>query len=57
MERVQKILAEAGVASRRKSEELILDGRVKVNGKTITELGFKADFSGYKRRYKDLLRV
>ena len=45
MERLQKILAEAGVASRRKSEELILDGRVKVNGKTITELGFKADFS------------
>lgn len=41
MERLQKILAEAGVASRRKSEELILDGRVKVNGKTITELGFK----------------
>ena len=32
MERLQKILAEAGVASRRKSEELILAGRVKVNG-------------------------
>lgn len=34
-------MAHAGVASRRKSEELIVAGRVKVNGKTITELGFK----------------
>lgn len=39
MERLQKIMAHAGVASRRKSEELILAGRVKVNGKTVTELG------------------
>jgi 23S rRNA pseudouridine2605 synthase len=43
-ERLQKILASAGVASRRKSEELILEGRVTVNGKVITELGTKADF-------------
>lgn len=43
-ERLQKILAGAGVASRRKSEELILEGRVTVNGKVITELGTKADF-------------
>ncbi|MBV8552747.1 MAG: rRNA pseudouridine synthase [Acidobacteriaceae bacterium] len=42
-ERLQKILANAGVASRRKAEELILAGRVSVNGKTITELGSKAD--------------
>ena len=42
-ERLQKILSSAGVASRRLSEELILQGRVSVNGKTITELGTKAD--------------
>ena len=42
-ERLQKILSTAGVASRRLSEELILQGRVSVNGKTITELGTKAD--------------
>jgi len=41
-ERVQKILARAGVASRRKSEELIRDGRVTVNG-AIIELGAQAD--------------
>ncbi len=39
--RLQKYLAEAGVASRRKCEELILQGKVKVNGKVITELGTK----------------
>jgi 23S rRNA pseudouridine2605 synthase len=42
-ERLQKILAHAGIASRRKAEELILAGRVSVNGATITELGSKAD--------------
>ncbi len=42
-ERLQKILASAGIASRRKSEELIAEGRVTVNGKVITELGSKAD--------------
>lgn len=41
MVRLQKVLADAGIASRRKSEKLILDGRVKVNGKVVTELGFK----------------
>ena len=40
-ERLQKFLARAGVASRRKCEELIVTGRVKVNGKTVTELGAK----------------
>ena len=42
-ERLQKILSAAGVASRRLSEELIAQGRVSVNGKTVTELGTKAD--------------
>ncbi|MBC7474659.1 MAG: rRNA pseudouridine synthase [Candidatus Sericytochromatia bacterium] len=41
--RLQKIISEAGIASRRKAEELILDGKVKVNNKVITELGYKAD--------------
>ncbi len=44
-ERLQKILANAGIASRRKAEDLILAGRVSVNGATITELGSKADLS------------
>ena len=39
--RLQKYLADCGIASRRKSEELIKQGQVKVNGKTITELGTK----------------
>lgn len=43
MERLQKFLANAGVASRRKSEELIESGRIQVNGKTVTELGIKID--------------
>ncbi|MGA8159481.1 MAG: pseudouridine synthase, partial [Acidobacteriaceae bacterium] len=42
-ERLQKIIAAAGIASRRKAEELILAGRVQVNGQTITQLGAKAD--------------
>ncbi len=42
-ERLQKILASAGVASRRKAEELITSGRVEVNGQVVTELGTKAD--------------
>ena len=41
--RLQKILAAAGVASRRKAEEIILDGRVRVNGRVVRELGTKAD--------------
>lgn len=43
LERLQKILAHAGVASRRACEEMILEGRVQVNGVTVTELGAKAD--------------
>jgi 23S rRNA pseudouridine2605 synthase len=42
-ERLQKILAQAGIASRRKAEEYITEGRVTVNGKMVTELGTKAD--------------
>jgi 23S rRNA pseudouridine2605 synthase len=45
LERLQKILAAAGIASRRKAEEIILAGRVQVNGTTITELGTKHDAS------------
>ncbi|SHH47960.1 23S rRNA pseudouridine2605 synthase [Caloranaerobacter azorensis DSM 13643] len=41
--RLQKYLAMCGIASRRKSEALILQGRVKVNGKVIDELGYKID--------------
>jgi len=43
MERIQKILSQAGVASRRASEQLMLEGRVTVNGVTVRELGSKAD--------------
>lgn len=41
MERLQKVIAHAGFASRRKAEELMAEGRVKVNGKTVKELGVK----------------
>src|SRR3954465_5566504 len=43
VERLQKILSQAGVASRRASEQLMLDGRVTVNGVTVRELGTKAE--------------
>ena len=42
-ERLQKLLAHAGIASRRKAEQLMLEGRVTVNGAVVTELGTKAD--------------
>ncbi len=45
MERLQKVIAQAGVASRRKAEELITEGKVKVNGKVTTELGTKVTSS------------
>jgi 23S rRNA pseudouridine2605 synthase len=50
-ERLQKIIAAAGIASRRRAEELIRNGLVTVNGHTITELGSKAD------RERDHIRV
>lgn len=45
MERLQKVIAYAGVASRRKAEQLILEGKVKVNGQTVKELGTKVSNS------------
>lgn len=47
-ERLQKYLAECGIASRRKCEEYIIQGKVQVNGKTITELGVKVNPEKYK---------
>jgi len=44
-ERLQKIIARAGLASRRRAEEMIASGLVTVNGRTVTELGTKADAS------------
>ena len=43
MERLQKVIASSGKASRRKAEELILQGKVKVNGEIVTELGTKVN--------------
>lgn len=43
MERLQKVIASSGICSRRKAEQLIIDGKVKVNGKTITTLGTKVN--------------
>lgn len=45
MERLQKVIAASGLTSRRKAEELIVNGKVKVNGKIITELGTKVNTS------------
>ena len=44
-ERLQKILSQTGVASRRQAEKIILEGRVTVNGAVVTELGSKADLA------------
>ena len=44
-ERLQKIIARAGIASRRRAEEMIASGLVTVNGRVVTELGTKADES------------
>lgn len=43
LQRLQKVIAEAGIASRRKAEKLITEGRVTVDGKTVTKLGTKVD--------------
>jgi 23S rRNA pseudouridine2605 synthase len=43
LERLQKILSQAGIASRRRAEEMIVAGRVMVNGQVVTQLGSKAD--------------
>ncbi|MDF2564681.1 MAG: rluB [Massilibacillus sp.] len=51
MERLQKVISQAGIASRREAETLIKEGRVVVNGKVISELGTKVDIN------KDKVRV
>ena len=51
MERLQKVMSNCGVASRRASEQLILDGKVRVNGVVIRELGTKVDLD------KDIILV
>ncbi|MDI6706359.1 MAG: pseudouridine synthase [Bacillota bacterium] len=43
MERLQKFMARCGVASRRRCEEIIEEGKVKVNGKTVTGMGYKIE--------------
>ena len=53
--RLQKYLSEAGIASRRKSEELILQGKIKVNGQVVTELGTKVNPEKDEVKYKDKL--
>ena len=52
-ERLQKFLANAGIASRRKCEELIKEGKIQVNGMTVTELGTKINpQKNNKRKFK-----
>jgi len=50
-ERLQKVMSEFGVASRRKCEEIIAEGRVRVNGRVVTEQGCKVD------KDKDIIKV
>ena len=47
MERLQKVIAQAGVASRRKAEEMIVQGRVSVNGEIVSEMGYKVKKGDY----------
>ena len=54
-ERLQKFLANQGICSRRKAEEKILQGKVKVNGQVITELGTKIDPEKDEICYEDKL--
>lgn len=52
-ERLQKFMASCGIASRRKCEELILSGKVKVNGVIVTELGVKVNGNKDKIEYNE----
>ncbi len=45
MERIQKVIASCGYCSRRKAEELLKEGKIKVNGKIVTDLGFKVNYN------------
>ena len=47
--RLQKVLSQAGVASRRVAERMILDGRVEVDGQVVTELGTRVDPGAWPR--------
>lgn len=53
--RLQKYLAEAGIASRRKAEELILQGKIQVNGKVVTALGTKVQIEKDEVKYENKL--
>jgi len=56
--RLQKYLADAGIASRRKAEELIIQGKVRVNGRLVTELGVKINTDRDKVEYNgDLVKA
>ena len=63
-ERLQKFLANAGIASRRKCEELILEGKISVNGNIVTELGTKiipnvdkVEYNGKKLNFRKNLYI
>ena len=51
--RLQKYLADCGIASRRKCEEYIIQGKVKVNGETVTQLGVKINPQEDKIKFED----
>ncbi len=62
MERLQKVIASSGITSRRKAEDLITQGKVRVNGKIVTELGLKVSYSDIievngKTIFKDVPKV
>ena len=56
-ERLQKIIARAGIASRRRAEEMMASGLVTVNGRMVTELGSKADVSRDHIKIRDKVRL